>query len=238
MLVCIVAVLELAVLDLAVLDLAVLDLAVLDLGASAPGHVDRASGSGARVVGDQGVDGDAGGIWEAIEEVFAGWHAAGERSGRRSGSASTGRGGSGCRYGGRTAGARIRTARRRIDPPAGAAPRPDAVVEVDGPAAERPLVHQLQPDASVFGEGTRPTAHDDGNEEEMALVDQAGPDRLARELGPANAEVAVGGRLDPAYRFGVEVSLDPRPSCGSGLQRRRHRDDPPVTAHREPHGPR
>jgi hypothetical protein len=40
--------------------------------------VDRASGAWARVAGDQVVEGGAGGIWEAIEDVYAGGQAAGE----------------------------------------------------------------------------------------------------------------------------------------------------------------
>jgi hypothetical protein len=42
------------------------------------GGVDRASGAWARVVGDQVVEGRPSCIWEAIEGVYAGWHAAGE----------------------------------------------------------------------------------------------------------------------------------------------------------------
>jgi hypothetical protein len=53
------------------------DLAVLDRGEGAMGYVDRAPGAWARVVGDQVVEGGAGGVWEAIEDVHAGWHAAG-----------------------------------------------------------------------------------------------------------------------------------------------------------------
>ena len=81
-------------------------------------------------------------------------------------------------------------------------------MEVDRPAVEPPLVHQLQFDAGVVGAGARPAARDDGHEEHVAFVDQAGPDRRARELRPAAAEIAVGCRLDPAYCFGVEVSAD------------------------------
>jgi hypothetical protein len=57
---------------------AVSELAVLDLGGGALRHVDRASGAWARVASAQVVEGGPGGIWEAIEDVYAGWHAAGE----------------------------------------------------------------------------------------------------------------------------------------------------------------
>jgi hypothetical protein len=51
---------------------------VLDLGDDALGDLNGASGAWARVAGDQVVEGATGGIWEAIEDVYAGWHAAGE----------------------------------------------------------------------------------------------------------------------------------------------------------------
>jgi protein-L-isoaspartate(D-aspartate) O-methyltransferase len=57
---------------------AIPDLAVLDLGDGALGYVDRASGAWARVLDDLVVEGGSGHIWEAIEEIYACWHAAGE----------------------------------------------------------------------------------------------------------------------------------------------------------------
>jgi hypothetical protein len=57
---------------------AVQELAVLDLGAGALRCVDWASGSCARVVGDEVVEGGPAGIWEAIDDVHASWLAAGE----------------------------------------------------------------------------------------------------------------------------------------------------------------
>lgn len=57
---------------------AVPELAVLDLGEGVLGYVDRASGAWARVVGDLVVEGGAGGLWQAIDDVCAGWHPAAE----------------------------------------------------------------------------------------------------------------------------------------------------------------
>jgi hypothetical protein len=51
---------------------AVPELAVLDLGAGASGTSIGLSGAWARVAGHRVVEGGAGGIWEAIEDVYGG----------------------------------------------------------------------------------------------------------------------------------------------------------------------
>jgi hypothetical protein len=56
---------------------AVPELAVLDLGAGAHRLRHRTSGAWARVAYFCSSHG-LGGVWEAIEDVYAGWHAAGE----------------------------------------------------------------------------------------------------------------------------------------------------------------
>jgi hypothetical protein len=58
---------------------AVPDLAVLDRGEGTIGYVDGRLAHGPRVAGAQVVECDAGGVWEAIEDVYAARHAAGER---------------------------------------------------------------------------------------------------------------------------------------------------------------
>ena len=54
----------------------------------------------------------------------------------------------------------------------------------------------------------------------MALVRQAGPERVRGELGAAHAEVALRRGFSP-HRVGVEVPLEPRPRGGCRLQRPR-----------------
>ena len=47
----------------------------------------------------------------------------------------------------------------------------------------------------------------------MQLVDQAGPERLGRQGGAADAQVGVGGILKIANRRGVELALQTSPRC-------------------------
>jgi hypothetical protein len=58
--------------------LAVPELAVLDLGEGTLGYVDRATGAWARVAGGRVVADRRPGLWDAIEDVYVRWHAAGE----------------------------------------------------------------------------------------------------------------------------------------------------------------
>ena len=55
--------------------------------------------------------------------------------------------------------------------------------------------------------------------EEVQLVDQPGPDRLAGQFRPANRQVVLGCCLEPAHQVGVELTLDPRSGAGRGGQR-------------------
>ena len=71
----------------------------------------------------------------------------------------------------------------------------------------------------TLGQRALAAADDDGHEEELALVDQPGRDRLRRELGTADRDVARRRRLELPDRLGVEIALDPRPGAGHRLQR-------------------
>ena len=82
----------------------------------------------------------------------------------------------------------------------------DPVVEVDHPVAEAAVTKQLEGQADVVGEGPVATAHDDRVEEQVALVDQPGPERLGGELGP------------PMARSRPDVSLRCRSAAGSALR--------------------
>jgi hypothetical protein len=90
--------------------------------------------------------------------------------------------------------------------------------------------------AEAVGEGLVATAHDDGAEEQVALVDQPGLERLGGQVGTAHAEVGARRRLQLADRSGVEVPLDPGPRAG-GLLQRRGVDDLVGPSARSPRSP-
>src|SRR5439155_3590630 len=98
--------------------------------------------------------------------------------------------------------------------------RAGAVAEVDHAVAETALAQQLELHADVVGEALVAAAHHDGRNEQVDLVDQASPDRLAGEVGTANGEVSFGLRFHLRDRFRVEGSLDPRPGARYRLQSR------------------
>src|SRR5215212_7709852 len=96
---------------------------------------------------------------------------------------------------------------------------PGAVVEVDHAVAETAFAQQFELHADIVGEGPFAASHHDGRDEQMVLVDQPGPERLGGEVGTAHDHVPSRRRLHLPYRFGVELSLDPRPGGGYCLQR-------------------
>ena len=67
----------------------------------------------------------------------------------------------------------------------------DAVVQVDHAVVEPVLVDQLEIQPYVVRQRRRAAAHDHREEEQVQLVDQPGLERLARELGAADAEIAA-----------------------------------------------
>ena len=73
-----------------------------------------------------------------------------------------------------------------------AALRRQVVVQVDGARGEAVDSSQPQPRVRLRREGPGAGAHEDRHEQQVDLVDQAGPDHLARELGSADAHVAIG----------------------------------------------
>ena len=77
---------------------------------------------------------------------------------------------------------------------------------------------------TMVGEAPCATADHDGRNEEVALVDESGPERVGGELWASDPEVTLRCRLQLPDRLGVEVSLDPRPGAGDCLQRRRVHD--------------
>jgi hypothetical protein len=61
----------------------------------------------------------------------------------------------------------------------GCSSRHDPVVQVNHPVAETPLVQQLEPHADTPGQRSLAAPHHDGRDDQVALVDQPGLDRLA-----------------------------------------------------------
>jgi uncharacterized damage-inducible protein DinB len=105
---------------------------------------------------------------------------------------------------------------------AGGHPRPlraGPVAEEHHAAAEAAFLQQLEREPDVVGKSLVPAAHDDGDEEQMDLVDEPGLERLGGEVRAAHGEVAFRRRLQPPDRLGVEVPLDPRPGRVHRLQR-------------------
>src|SRR5436309_15091911 len=80
----------------------------------------------------------------------------------------------------------------------------DAVAEVHDTVAEPALLQELQLDAGVAGKCGLAFTDDHRMNEELALIDQPGAERVRGEGRPADGEVAGGGRLHVADRIGVE----------------------------------
>src|SRR5262245_66479093 len=95
------------------------------------------------------------------------------------------------------------------------------MVEVYEPAREPPRVEQLEVCPNAVGEDPLAGPDQDGRQEQVVLVDEPRPDRLAGELRAADEQVALRGRLQLAHGFRVELALDPRPRARDRLQRPR-----------------
>src|SRR5262245_15718199 len=89
-----------------------------------------------------------------------------------------------------------------------------AVVEMNEAAREAALVEQLELRAHVVGHGALAASHHDRAQEQMALVDQPGADRLAGELGTPDRDVGLRGLLELPDGVRLELALDPRPRAG------------------------
>src|SRR5215216_2745765 len=93
-----------------------------------------------------------------------------------------------------------------------------AVMEVDDAAPEAALVHQFEPQADIRRKSPLAATHDERDEEQVALVDQRGRERVGGERRTANGEVVSRARFQLRDRGRVEVALDPRPRAGHGLE--------------------
>src|SRR3954470_14001803 len=80
---------------------------------------------------------------------------------------------------------------------------------MDHAAVETARTQQFELDASVAGKRRVAAADDDWVDEQVVLVDEAGPDRLSGEVRPSDADVTLGLRLEPPDRVGIELPLEP-----------------------------
>ncbi len=85
----------------------------------------------------------------------------------------------------------------------------EQVAAEDEAALEAPLLDQLEVEAHPVGQRPGAATDDRRGDEHPALVDETGAQRLAGELGAADAELAA-GRLDQSPDgVGIELALDP-----------------------------
>ena len=85
-------------------------------------------------------------------------------------------------------------------------------------------VEQLQIQAHAVGQRGRAAADDHRIEEQLALVDEPGGQRLRRQVRPADRQVGRSGALEGADPVGVEAALEAGVGRGHRLQRGRVHD--------------
>ena len=73
---------------------------------------------------------------------------------------------------------------------------------MDRAVVEAAVVGQLEALVGAGGERGLPGADEDRDEEELELVDQAGGEGLGGQLGPADAQVGLGGALEVTDELG------------------------------------
>ena len=99
-----------------------------------------------------------------------------------------------------------------------AADPPDSVSEMDRSVREATFVNSSSPRRAPSGRDCLPPPTTTG-EEQVALADKAGPERLGGELGTADGQVTSRRRFQLPDRIDVEVSLDLRPGGRDRFQR-------------------
>ena len=77
---------------------------------------------------------------------------------------------------------------------------------------EAALIEQFELRADVVRQGAFAATDHDRAQEDMALVNQPGADRLAGELAAADCDVGRRGQLQLPDRVRLELALDPRPA--------------------------
>src|SRR5207248_3765196 len=79
------------------------------------------------------------------------------------------------------------------------------IVEVNRAAAETAFLQQLELLMEIAGKRPFAASHHDGRQEQVALVDQPGLDRLGGEVRTAHADVTSRRRFHAPDSLGVEV---------------------------------
>src|SRR3954454_7984055 len=86
----------------------------------------------------------------------------------------------------------------------------DRVADVDHAVVESSVVKQLEVESYASRQRRLAAADEDRAQQQHALVDQAVPEGLGRYPRASDAHVRARGLLDPSYRLGLELPLDPR----------------------------
>src|SRR5919199_3038614 len=94
-----------------------------------------------------------------------------------------------------------------------------AVAEVHDTVAEPALVQQLELGARVAGQRGLASTEEYGPDEQVALIDESGFERVGGEVRTAHGEITGGRCLRGADRVGVEVALEPSFGGRHSLQR-------------------
>lgn len=84
----------------------------------------------------------------------------------------------------------------------------NAVAEVYDAAFESALIKELKVRTHAGRQPWFAPADDNGPNEQLALVDQAGLESLRREVGTSDGEIAAGPGLQFLYRGGVETAFE------------------------------
>src|SRR5207244_151107 len=83
-----------------------------------------------------------------------------------------------------------------------------AVAEVYDAVSESALIEELKVGAHAGRQPWLAPADDNGQDEQLALVDQPGLESLRREVGTSYGEIAAGCGFQFAYRGGVETAFE------------------------------
>src|SRR3954453_1205993 len=89
----------------------------------------------------------------------------------------------------------------------------DRVADVDHAVVESSVVKQLEVESYASRQRRLAAVDEDRAQQQHALIDQAVPEGLGRDPRAFDAHVPRGGLLEPSYRLGLELPLDP---CARG----------------------
>jgi hypothetical protein len=93
------------------------------------------------------------------------------------------------------------------------------IAKIDHCTGKTALLQEIQRDAYVAGQHPNASAKQSRHDEQMILVDEPGPDRVAGEGRTSHRNVVRRLSLQVANRLRVEFPLETRLRCRDGLQR-------------------